>query len=865
MAWRNIILTSYQYQSEITNLELCSLSSIPGQNQLPNYISYSPNTRSEFPVGTKLCGDDNNYIMATKNGNFYNLGFYYNGSLIGSQEMGMVDNRYLWSYIAGVDDETGKAYFLYIYSLDGYNWIATAGGNMPPFSTSGQTPTFNDKMYAILTGAEYHQYTWESVPAISGKGKTTSLSMIRNENLGDGSPVTGGSMSTINRLTPESSLNGLLTTMGPSVGQKTILYSGEFKRLDAFLLFVPPATLTATLKFYLQPGTGGVENLAYQYSINSTDWANTYVSIIKDDENEVACLSIIHTYKENQIEYVDYNTPGNTMSSSEMHDLWLWLQGGDSETDGDGIDNFTDNDPNGGGGSLQRFNNPVPEPGLPGKNGLDLGFMSLWYMTTDQLQALSAYMWSDDFIDIIEKRLFVDPKDAIVNLMIMPYEPPHSGEPSLINFMGYSTGKYGYRILDRWEKLPASGSWRVTIPRLLTNGWYLDYAPFTSCKVWLPFCGEHELDISDVMGKTLDLKYLVDTLTGVCVANLTIINPEADDETEGTHYYFSGQMGVKIPVSASDYSSLYNALISIGATVATAGALGMAGELTAPVQIGMVATSATNVANMAPKCVYSSGGGAIEGALSGEYPFLIISEPIAFEAENQRKYIGYPCFSTYSLANCSGYTKVLNIHLDNIPCTESEREQIRNLLTSGVIIQTGTVISTADITPVNADNLVVLFLKNLSDKEEFGKTFKKVDDHLDAELIEGKLLFDQSIERPVMIIDGNVSDYNYMYIPEFKRFYYITDIEYKAGGVQYVHGEVDPLQSFKTEILSNEAIIADTNEARKAKFLCNNNSWFSQQNKHVLTLTFKDAYRRNAGFPRGANSSESYVLTIAGT
>lgn len=720
----------------------------------------------------------------------------------------------------------------------------------------------SNAIYQSIIGAEQPLYSWVSVPAISGKMGILSLSKIRDANLGDGSPVTGATMSTVERLTPESSFNGLLTTMGPTIGGKTIWYSGQFKRLDVFILFTPPISLSVTFRFYLQPGTGGVENLAYQYTVTSDDWDNTYISLIKDDEQEVACLSVIHTYKENQIEYVDYNTPGSTMSSTEMHDLWLWLQGGDTETDGDGIDNYTDNEPNGGGGSLQRYNNPVPKPGLPGKSGLELGFMSLWYMTSTQLQELSAYMWSDDFIDIIEKRLFVDPKDAIVNLMIMPYEPAHSGEPSLINFMGHATGKSGYRILDRWESLP-KGS--ITIPRLLTNGWYLDYAPFTSCKIWLPFCGEHELDISDVMGKTLELEYLVDTLTGVCVANLTITNPEADDETEGTHYYYSGQMGVKVPVSASDYSSLYNALISIGATVATAGALGMAGELTAPIQIGMVATSATNVANMAPKCVYSSGGGAIEGALSGEYPFLIISEPIAFEAENQRNYIGYPCFSTYSLGNCSGYTKVLNIHLDNIPCTESEREQIRNLITSGVIIQTGTTISTEDITPENEGDLVVLFLKNLSDKEEFGKKFKKVNGDLDAELIEGKLLFDQSIERPVMIINGNVSDYNYMYIPEFKRFYYITDIEYKAGGIQYVHGEVDPLQSFKDEILSNEAIIADTSEAGKGKFLCNNNSWFAQQNKHVLTLTFKDAYKRNAGFPRGANSDESYVLCVAGT
>ena len=216
------------------------------------------------------------------------------------------------------------------------------------------------------------------------------------------------------------------------------------------------------------------------------------------------------------------------------------------------------------------------------------------------------------------------------------------------------------------------------------------------------------------------------------------------------------------------------------------------------------------------------------------------------------------------LSSCSGYTKILDIHLDNIPCTESELESIKNLLTSGVIIQDGTPVTAEDVEPEHEGFATVLFLKNLSDKNEFGKKFATASGDLDALLLEGKLLFDQSIERPVMIINGNVSAYNYMYIPEFNRYYFISDIEYKTGGIQYVHGEVDPLQSFKTEILSNKAIISDTGETGKSKLLCNNNSWFMQQNKHVITVTFKDGYKRDCGFKRGSGSDESYVLTVAG-
>ena len=751
----------------------------------------------------------------------------------------------------------------YITGTPSRTFMVESADNFATFET--ELPVFTDynEFLNYVTNLQNPPvvYQWSSVRAINGKLGNFSLSMIKNTELGDGLPVTGAGMGVIDRLEPSTSFRSLMSTAGVGLGNVTLMYSGNTKRLDAEFLYLPLLGQVVQLYFYLAPSTGGVQNLIYAEQFAISDASNTYLGFIKDDENEVASLSIIRTYKENQVEYVSYNEPGASLTAEEMHDLWVWLQGGTSDDDTDGIDNFTDNEPNGGGGSIQRFNNPVPKPGQPGKSAVATGFVSLWYMTDAQLQSLANYLWSDDFIDIIEKRLYTDPKDAIVNLMIMPYEPDHDNADSYIFVCGRNTTKQGKRITGQWT---TKSMGKITVPRLLENGVYFDYPPYTSCRLFLPFCGEPDIDVNDIMGKTIELEYLIDNLSGVCVANLNILDPENDDETKGDHYYFSGQMGIKIPVSASDFSGVYGALLSAGATIGSALATSASGGMTAPLAMGVVANAGANIANMTPNYQYSSGGGAISGALGGEYPFLLISEPKCFEAVNQRKYIGYPSLSTYYLNEMSGFVKVHDIHIDGVICSEFERDQIRTQLLGGVIIQTGTTITTEDITPTDEDDTVLLFLKNMSDKNTIGKIFATVDDEIDGALIEGKLLVDQSIERPTLIIEGNMSDYNYVYIPEFKRYYYITDIDYKAGGIQYIHCEVDPLQSFKDSILDCQAIIADCEEANKAKLLCNNNSWFMEQDKNVITLMFKDEYNRPVGFVRGASSDESYVLALAG-
>ena len=62
----------------------------------------------------------------------------------------------------------------------------------------------------------------------------------------------------------------------------------------------------------------------------------------------------------------------------------------------------------------------------------------------------------------------------------------------------------------------------------------------------------------------------------------------------------------------------------------------------------------------------------------------------------------------------------------------------------------------------------------------------------------------------VITYDGNDSEilnFNYFYIAEFRRYYFLSSLVVSSHNLLIVSGEVDPLYSFKDQILSNDAFI----------------------------------------------------------
>ena len=801
-------------------------------------------------------------------GDTYNFKLYKNGSAVSNADITYTcytyDQRGQISFYFGVNEETQKGTFFAVAKMDTY--YNGYSGDINGF-------TNDSDVYTLLKNAVPVLYTWTSVPAISGKMGILSISAIKDENIGDGNTIYGQPLEYIKTLAAGSRIETIATNLTKNE-QKTIIYSGNFYRMDILRSVVSWPTTggyvdmsTAVLKFYLNPTTGGVENLILTYSVpfgvdaNGNQVMANYLGIIIDDEQEVAALAIIRPGDSE----VAYNFPGvSNMTAEEMHNLWIWVRAGwNPDEEEEPIDSFTDNEGNGGGDLINRPHNPIPEPGVPGLSAYDTGFVSQYVIGKTALKSLASFLWSASFVENVQK-FFNDPRQIIQGIVISDVLPGDTTANVLIKAGGISTGVYGAKVNKQFERYDMG---KLTIDkRLKTNddkgGIYFDYSPYTRLKLYLPYCGEHELNPDDCIGKTLKLSYTVDHLSGICCAHLTIVGSE--DEC---HYNYTGQLGVQVPLSAEDYGGFYRAVLSAGAALGGALATAATGGMTAPLAVGASANAISNIANMGKEVDYTSGGGSISGQLSSEYPYITIEEPDPFMSVNQPHYTGYPCYSTYKLGVMSGYTKVYSIHLDGLSCTEIERNAIRDQLSKGVIIQQGDELPAPDPTRPEGEESLIL-LHNLSDVDTIGKKFEK-DNQGHVEYIEltSKLLYNQDFAAVGLLVSEYNAGYNYAYIPSFGRVYYIDKITAESGAMVRYDLSCDAAESFWSELKECEAIIETTEDIGKSKLLVNNNTWFMPQKKNVKTLTFKDNMGEAAHFSRkpvADGGKMCFLITIAG-
>lgn len=79
-------------------------------------------------------------------------------------------------------------------------------------------------------------------------------------------------------------------------------------------------------------------------------------------------------------------------------------------------------------------------------------------------------------------------------------------------------------------------------------GSYLDYAPNMKAFIWLPFCGMFEIPINAFMKGGLELKYIIDLLSGSCTAYLFGIDRTNHSTLVGS---FGGDMKLPVPLGVT--------------------------------------------------------------------------------------------------------------------------------------------------------------------------------------------------------------------------------------------------------------------------------------------------------------------------
>lgn len=140
----------------------------------------------------------------------------------------------------------------------------------------------------------------------------------------------------------------------------------------------------------------------------------------------------------------------------------------------------------------------------------------------------------------------------------------------------------------------------------------------------------------------------------------------------------------------------------------------------------------------------------------------------------------------------------------------------------------------------------IILYNNQSENNKVGKTLSN------QHSLTGSLRNETNIIDPEILIEYDPRDYNYLYIPEFNRYYFITKIDTVRTDLWRINCSVDVLESFKTGIRALTAII------NKQKTLGNqykNDGSIVMENRQFNTI-----YNFSGGF----NDSGELILITAG-
>lgn len=350
------------------------------------------------------------------------------------------------------------------------------------------------------------------------------------------------------------------------------------------------------------------------------------------------------------------------------------------------IENLTET---GGYGNGDYSGDPIDFPTLPTISASDAGFVTLYNPTVGEMQTLASELWTGVFDINNFRKIFADPMDCILSVGIVPVTPTTSAAQAMKigNYTATATAK---KITSQFVTF-SCGSLTVN-GQTASN---MDYSPYTKAELFLPYCGTHAINIDDIMDSTLTITYYIDLYTGACVVHVKVSRTNSDGSTlDSVLYQFTGNCLCNIPITATNHSNFMQALIGAAATAIAVGASGGAAAPAAGAAAtagtaasGALASSAINTVMSAKPIIAKSGNlSSNAGFLGTQKPFLIITAPSLCRPSSENEMVGTPYYKSGTLSDFSGYTEVAAVHLDNLSCTEAERNMIEASLKTGVIL-----------------------------------------------------------------------------------------------------------------------------------------------------------------------------------
>lgn len=257
-----------------------------------------------------------------------------------------------------------------------------------------------------------------------------------------------------------------------------------------------------------------------------------------------------------------------------------------------------------------------PQPVEPTE---ELPFVNIYNPTQAQLvDAANSLFMNFDTGNVVN----ISPYIVSIHKVFVPVSTDEAFQP--IKFGKYNT-QVNSKVVN--QKVSRVSCGKVTVPELYHNA--LDYSPFTTVRIWLPFLGFYDLSIDELSNKEIELTYAIDLVNGKALAEIS--------NDDGVIYRFVGTAYAQEPYHTESLNNMSTAYIN----------------------------GAYNMADFTP--------------------YLLIERPINLTPSNN-DLEGLPTYKVVTIGDMKGYLRCRKVFATDMIATEAEKNEIEALLRDGVLV-----------------------------------------------------------------------------------------------------------------------------------------------------------------------------------
>ena len=256
---------------------------------------------------------------------------------------------------------------------------------------------------------------------------------------------------------------------------------------------------------------------------------------------------------------------------------------------------------------------------VPVEPTTELAFVNVYNPTQKQLvDAANAFFMNFSTGQVVNTSQYI----VAIHKVFVPVSTDEAFQP--IKFGSYNTQVNSKVVNQRLSRVSCG---KVTVPELHHNA--LDYSPYTTVRIWLPFLGFYDLSIDELSNKEVELNYTIDLINGKALAEIS--------NDDGVIYRFVGTAYEREPYHTESLNNV--------STVYINGAYNMADYT----------------------------------------PYLLIERPINLTPPNN-DLEGLPTYKEVTIGDMTGYVRCRKVFAKDMIATEAEKNEIEALLCGGVLV-----------------------------------------------------------------------------------------------------------------------------------------------------------------------------------